>query len=315
VAVDALQQAGPREAVPGGSAPAGGRCRRWAGTCRAFVTLTKPRIVEFLLITTVPTMCLAYHGIPPLGLVAATVTGGALTAGGANALNMVYDRDIDARMSRTSRRPLVTGVVSPLVAVLFAAGLEVAGFTLLWAQVSLVAAGLALGAAAFYVGIYTALLKRRTSQNIVIGGAAGAAPVLVGWAAVTGGVAPVAWGLFAIVCLWTPPHTWALGLRYRDDYAGVGVPMLPAVAPPATVANWILAYTAGLVAVSLAIAPIGGLGVVYLGGAAPLGAVFMALAWRVCRDPAPRRAMALFHYSIVYVGLLFACVGAGALVR
>ena len=210
---------------------------------------------------------------------------------------------------------MVTGELTPRAAVLFALGLEAAGFAILWSLADLLAAALALGAAAFYVVIYTVLLKRSTSQNIVIGGAAGAAPVLVAWAAATDRVGPAAWLLFAIICLWTPPHFWSLAARYKDDYRDAGIPMLPSLARPGVVAGWVLGYTAALVAVSLAVAPIAGLGIAYLGPTALLGAIFLVKAWHFRREPLPGQAMALFRYSITYLTLLFAFVAADALVR
>ena len=211
----------------------------------AYVALTKPRIIELLLITTVPTMVLAERGWPPLGLVLVTLLGGTLAAGGANAVNMYLDRDIDALMQRTSGRPLVTGEIEPRHALVFAVGLEVAAFAVLWWGANLLSAALALGAAAFYIGVYTIWLKRTSRQNIVIGGAAGAVPVLVGWAAVTDSIgwAPIV--LFLAMFLWTPPHFWALAIRYADDYRAADVPMLPAVVPIASAARQMLAYTAG----------------------------------------------------------------------
>lgn len=281
---------------------------------RALLALTKPRIVELLLVATVPTMALAARGFPPVGLVVATVVGGTFAAGGANALNMVLDRDIDARMSRTSHRPLVTGSLSPAAATAFALALEVAAFALLWVAANLLAAGLAAGAAAFYVGVYTAWLKRTTSQNIVIGGAAGAVPVLVAWAAVTGGLSPTAWGLFALILLWTPPHFWALAVKFRDDYAGVDVPMLPAVAAIGAVADRIAVYTLVLVVASLAIAATGALGPIYVAVAAAAGVVFLVKAARFRSRPDPRSALALFHWSITYLTVLFAAVGLSVLI-
>lgn len=280
-----------------------------------YVALTKPRIIELLLITTVPTMMLAARGMPPLGLVVATVAGGTLAAGGANAANMVYDRDIDAVMRRTKRRPLVTGVVSPRGATIFALGLEAGAFALLWSTVNLLSALLALGAAAFYVGIYTALLKRSTRQNIVIGGAAGAVPVLVGWSAVTGRLSVAALLLFAVIFLWTPPHFWALAVRYREDYGAADVPMLPAVTGLRQVANQIVAYAGVLCVVSLLLAPAAGLGPLYLGAAAALGVGFAVKAWGLRADPSPKRAMGLFHYSISYLTLLFVAIGVDAVLR
>ena len=196
----------------------------------AYVALTKPRIIELLLITTLPTMIVAQRGLPPLWLMVATLLGGALAAGGANAINMVVDRDIDKLMHRTRKRPLVTGAITPRNALIFAITLEVVAFVELWAWVNLLAAALAVSATLFYVFVYTMWLKRTSSQNIVIGGAAGAVPVLVGWAAVTDSLSWTPVVLFAIIFVWTPPHFWALAVKYKDDYQAASVPMLPAVA-------------------------------------------------------------------------------------
>ena len=288
---------------------------RLGETVTGLVALTKPRIVELLVITTVPTMFLAAHGVPPVGLIAATVGGGAMSAGGANALNMVYDRDIDALMARTEKRPLVTGVVSPLAAVIFAVLLEMAAFAVLWLEVNLLAASITLAAAAFYLGVYTMWLKRSTPHNIVIGGVAGAAPTLVAWAAVTGTLSATAWGLFAVVTLWTPPHFWALAFKYRDDYSAAHVPMLPSVADTGKVTSQILLYSLVLVAVSVGVVFVGPLGPLYAAGAGALGIGFIARAWQLRRHPNPKRALALFGYSIVYLALLFVGVGVDALVR
>lgn len=288
---------------------------RYKDFAAALLALTKPRIIELLLITTVPTMMLADRGIPSARLVVATLAGGAMAAGGANALNMVCDRDIDAKMSRTKRRPLVTGAVSPLVATVFAIALEVGAFGVLATQANLLSAVLALGAAAFYVGVYTAFLKRRTPQNIVIGGAAGAVPVLVGWAAVTGSLSPVAWGLFGVIFLWTPPHFWALAVRYRGDYASADVPMLPAVMDVGRVANRVVAYAVALVALSVGLAPVGNLGTLYATGAALFGLAFIAETVALRLRPTPKRAMAVFHASITYLSLLFVLVGIVSVVR
>jgi len=195
-----------------------------------YIALTKPRIIELLLITTLPTMIVAQRGLPPIALMVATLLGGALAAGGANAINMVVDRDIDKLMHRTSSRPLVTGAVTPRNALVFAVALEVAAFVELWAWVNLLAAALAISATLFYVFVYTLWLKRTSSQNIVIGGAAGAVPVLVGWAAVTDSLSWTPVVMFAIIFVWTPPHFWALAVKYQDDYRAANVPMLPAVA-------------------------------------------------------------------------------------
>lgn len=294
---------------------AGARRSPW-GTVRGYVALTKPRIIELLLVTTLPTMVLARHGWPPAGLVVATLIGGTLAAGGANAANMYLDRDIDAVMRRTRGRPLVTGVVSPGGALAFSAALEIVAFVVLWRAVNLLSAVLALGAAGFYVLVYTLALKRRSAQNIVIGGAAGAVPTLVGWSAVTGHLAwpPVA--LFALVVVWTPSHFWSLALRYRDDYGRAGVPMLPVVASARRVAVEILVYSAVLVALSFALVPVAHLGSLYLAVAAAAGAVYLLRAVQLLlAGGSPRPAMRLFHYSISYVALLFAGIALDVLVR
>ncbi len=294
--------------------------RTYGARVAAFVALTKPRIVELLLVTTLPTMVLAQKGLPPIGLILATLSGGALAAGGANATNMVIDRDIDKVMRRTGHRPLVTGQVTPRAAALFAASLEVLAFLELWHFVNLLSALLAGSAALFYVVVYTAWLKRRSTQNIVIGGAAGAVPVLVGWAAVTGSLAWPAFLLFAIVFLWTPPHFWALAVRYRNDYAAAGVPMLPAVAPAAQTARSILGYTIALMAVSVALAPVAHAGPLYLAVAVLSGAIFIGLAARLHwlaarRRVADRDAMTLFTYSITYLTILFVALGCDVFVQ
>jgi len=290
---------------------------RWAGPQRVggYVALTKPRIIELLLVTTLPTMFVARRGVPSVGLMLATLVGGALAAGGANAMNMVLDRDIDRVMHRTRNRPLVTGEVTPRAAVVFALALEAAAFVELWLVVNLLSALLAVAATAFYVVVYTLWLKRTSSQNIVIGGAAGAVPVLVGWAAVTGhlGWAPVV--LFAVIVIWTPPHFWALAIRYRDDYAAAQVPMLPVVATLGRTARQILLYTVLLVAVSVVFAAVAHMGPLYLVGALVLGAVFVVLALRLRRDQTPRAAMALFRYSITYLTLLFVAMAGDVLIR
>ncbi len=286
----------------------------------AYVALTKPRIIELLLVTTLPTMVVAERGLPPLGLVVATLVGGALAAGGANAINMFVDRDIDRLMHRTRRRPLVTGAVTPRAALTFALALEVAAFLELWLAVNLLSAVLAVSATAFYVFVYTLWLKRRSSQNIVIGGAAGAVPVLVGWAAVTGSLSWTPLVLFAIIFIWTPPHFWALAVRYRDDYQAADVPMLPVVASMRRTTGQILAYTVVLVAVTLLFAPVAGMGLLYTLTAAVLGAVYIAMAarlWeRARRDRASGAdAMRLFTYSITYLTLLFVVMAVDVLVR
>jgi protoheme IX farnesyltransferase len=271
----------------------------------AYVALTKPRIIELLLITTLPTMIVARRGLPPVWLMAATLLGGALAAGGANAINMVIDRDIDKLMHRTRNRPLVTGAISWQAALVFAITLEVAAFVELWAWVNLLSAALAVSATLFYVFVYTLWLKRTSSQNIVIGGAAGAVPVLVGWAAVTDSLAWTPVVLFAIIFVWTPPHFWALAVKYQDDYRAAGVPMLPAVATARRTAREILFYSVVLVAVSLVLAAVARLGAVYVVSASVLGVAFIALAVRLWRRSTPKAAMQLFSYSITYLTLLF----------
>jgi protoheme IX farnesyltransferase len=289
---------------------------RAAGTsARAFVALTKPRIVALLLVTTVPVMFVAKGGTPAAGLVVATLGGGALAAAGANALNMVLDADIDRIMQRTRSRPVASGLVSPARATLFALGLEAAALGVLLGAVNPLATWLALGAAAFYVIVYTGLLKRTTAQNIVIGGAAGAVPTLVGWAAVTGRLSWAALAAFAVVFLWTPPHFWALAVRARDDYAAVGVPMLPVVAGAQRTARQVAIYTAATVAASLALWRLAGLGPLYLAVAALLGLAYLWLATGFVRSPTQARASGLFRWSIVYLGLLFAAMLVDVVVR
>lgn len=282
---------------------------------RGYVALTKPRIIELLLVTTLPTMVVAQRGMPPLALMAWTLVGGSLAAGGANAINMVVDRDIDALMQRTRNRPLVTGVLTPRAALTFAIGLEVAAFAVLAWQVNLLSAVLACSATLFYVFVYTLWLKRSTSKNIVIGGAAGAVPVLVGWAAVTGslGWAPVV--LFGIIVFWTPPHTWALAVKYRDDYSAADVPMLPSVASLHDTSVQIVAYTLVLCGVSVAFAPVAGMGPLYVVAAVALGGVFTAFALQLLREPTPGRAMRLFAWSISYISLLFGAMALDQLLR
>jgi len=280
-----------------------------------FVALTKPRIIELLLVTTVPTMIVAEGRLPSLWLVLATVVGGTLAAGGANAVNMYVDRDIDAVMKRTQHRPLVTGVVAPTEALVFAVVLEVAAFVLLWTTVNLLSAVLAVSATAFYVFVYTLWLKRTSTQNIVIGGAAGAVPVLVGWAAVRDGLDWAPLVLFAVIFVWTPPHFWALAVKYRDDYAAAEVPMLPAVASLRTTATRILGYTIVLWALTLLFAPVAGMGPLYVAAAVGLGAVFTAFAIRLLRDPSAAVAMRLFSWSITYVTLLFGAMAIDPLLR
>jgi protoheme IX farnesyltransferase len=292
---------------------------RSAGATRsrvgAFVALTKPRIIELLLVTTVPTQVVAYKGMPPLRLVIWTVLGGALAAGGANTFNMVVDRDIDRLMARTRNRPLVTGEVSVTEALAFAVALEVVAFALLWTQVNLLSAVLAVSACLFYVFVYTLWLKRSSTSNIVIGGAAGAVPVLVGWASVTGTLswAPVI--LFGVIFYWTPPHFWALAIRYREDYRAADVPMLPAVSSLRTTAVRIVGYTVLLWALTLLFSPVAGMGGLYLAGALLLGGWYLILALRLLRSPTPELAMRMFTWSITYITLLFGVMAIDQLIR
>jgi len=286
-------------------------------TVGAYLQLMKPDIIVLLLVTTVPAMVLAARGMPPWNLVVATLVGGVLTAGGANAINCYADRDIDEIMARTRRRPIPTHRLEPDAALRFGSGSVAAGFVWLWATVNLVSAALAVGAAAFYVLVYTLWMKRSTPQNIVIGGAAGAVPALVGWAAVTGRVELPAVVLFAIVFFWTPPHFWALALRHAGEYARAGVPMLPVVRGRRETALHILYYSLQLFAVSLLLFPAARMGPLYVSAAVVLGAVLVGHAVRVLRerDAGNRAAMALFKYSITYLGLLFAAVAADTLLR
>jgi len=281
----------------------------------AYVALTKPRIIELLLITTLPTMIVAQRGMPPVWLMAATLLGGALAAGGANAINMFVDRDIDRLMHRTSQRPLVTGAVTPRNALIFAITLEVVAFIELWGWVNLLSATLAVSATLFYVFVYSLWLKRTSSQNIVIGGAAGAVPVLVGWAAVTNSLAWAPVVLFAIIFVWTPPHFWALAVKYKDDYQAAGVPMLPAVATFKRTAREILLYSVLLLGVSLLLAAVAKLGAIYIVSASVLGVVFIALAVRLWQRATPKAAMQLFSYSITYLTLLFVLMAVDVLTK
>lgn len=281
----------------------------------AYVALTKPRIIELLLVTTVPTMIVAERGLPSVWLMVATVLGGTLAAGGAHAINMVIDRDIDVLMERTRSRPLVTGEITPRAAMVFALVLEATAFSWLWVTVNLLSALLAVSATAFYVFVYSLWLKRRSTSNIVIGGAAGAVPVLIGWTAVQNELAWTPVVLFAIIFFWTPPHFWALAIRYKDDYANASVPMLPVTTDMRTVGVQILAYTLVVWALTLVLVPVASLGAVYLICAVILGAIFTAHAARVLRSGAPEHAMALFGWSITYIVLLFGAMAADVLIR
>ena len=300
---------------------AGAPARGVKATIAAYVALTKPRIIETLLVTTVPTMFLAAQGLPRLSLVLTTLAGGTLAAGGANTLNCYFDRDIDEVMHRTQNRPLVTGAVSPRAALVFGLVLSVASVLVLGLVVNWLAAGLAFGAIAFYVLVYTLLLKRRTSQNIVWGGAAGCMQVLIGWAAVTGSLDWAPFVLFLVIFLWTPPHYWPLSMRFEDDYAAAGVPMLPVVASDIVVARRVVAYSWAMVLASLLLVPVAPTGPVYATAAVLLGALFVLEAHRLLRRAnsgltrAALNPMRLFHFSITYISLLFVAVAVDPFVR
>ena len=278
----------------------------WMERFGAYVALTKPRIIELLLITTVPAMVLAARGWPGTWLVVATLVGGTLSAAGANTLNCYLDRDIDGVMRRTSRRPLPRHQIEPESALIFGVVLGLAGFAWLSLFANLLAASLATAALLFYVLVYTLWLKRTSNQNIVIGGAAGAGPALVGWAAVTGGVELPAWILFSVVFYWTPPHFWALALRYRDDYQAAAVPMLPVTNGISFTTRQMVLY-AGLTAItSVLLVPTAGMGWIYLLAAVGLGGWFL---WQTLRVHfRPERAMVLFSQSTRYLSFLFLAV-------
>jgi heme o synthase len=280
----------------------------------AYIGLTKPRIIELLLLTTVPVMFLAQRGVPPLGLVVATVLGGTLSAGSANALNCVYDADIDEQMRRTRRRALPRHLVSTRAALVFGLVLGVVSTLWLGLLVNWLSAGLALAANVFYVVGYTMILKRRTTQNIVWGGAAGCFPTLIGWTAVTGELAWSPVVLFLVVFFWTPPHFWALAIRYREDYAAADVPMLPVKAGAKVVARQIVAYSYVMVAISLLLWPVAGTGWLYPVVAAVLGAAFLVESHLLLRrsaqsdDVVALKPMRLFHWSNMYLSLLFVAI-------
>jgi len=289
------------------------RMGRALRTVAAYVALTKPRIIELLLVTTLPTMILAADGLPSIGLVLATLVGGTAAAGAANTLNCVLDRDIDSLMNRTRRRPLVTGEIGARSAVVFGLVLGAASVAWFALLVNLMAAALALAAILLYVVGYTMLLKRRTPQNIVWGGIAGCMPVLIGWSAVTGSLAWAPVALFAVIFLWTPPHYWPLSMKFRRDYAAAGVPMLPVVAGNTRVALEMLAYTAAMVVASLALVPLAGMTWVYATVAGALGLWFgwsvVGLLLRSRRpDGTKLGEMKVFHRSITYLTLLFIAV-------
>jgi protoheme IX farnesyltransferase len=279
----------------------------------AYVALTKPRVIELLLVTTLPTMILAQGGFPPIGLVLATLVGGAAAAGSANVLNCYLDRDIDQVMNRTKRRPLVTGEITPRAALLFGLALGVASLLWLALLVNVPSALLTGGAILIYVVGYTMILKRRTPQNIVWGGAAGCMPVLIGWSSVTGGLSWAAVLLFGVIFFWTPPHYWPLSMKFRKDYAAAGVPMLPVVAAESKVAKEMIAYTVAMIACSLLLVPVAGMTWVYAVVATVLGVWFLwsnIALYRRAQDPSrgKLRAMSVFHGSITYLSLLSVAV-------
>jgi heme o synthase len=281
---------------------------------RDYVALTKPRIMTLLLLTGAAGMFVGAQGVPDLGLLTATIVGLALACGGASALNHVLDRDIDSSMGRTSKRPVAAGRVSPELALEFGLALSALSFVLLGSVVNVLAAVLALVGNLFYVLVYTRWLKRSTPQNIVIGGAAGAVPPLVGWAAATGNLTLPALYLFLIVFFWTPPHFWALALLIKRDYAAARIPMLPVVRGDRETARQILLYTVALVALTLAPVLTGTFGPLYLVAAVLLGAQFLRLAWSLRRELTPRRASLLFHYSLAYLALLFVAMAVDPIV-
>jgi protoheme IX farnesyltransferase len=281
-------------------------------TIRNYISLTKPRIIVLLLITTVPAMVVAQRGWPSTWLVIATLIGGSLSAAGANAINCWYDRDIDAVMRRTRSRPLASGAIEPSHGLIFGVSLGAIAFGFLWATTTLAAAVLALSALLFYVFIYTVWLKRRTPQNIVIGGAAGAFPPMVGWAAVTGDVSLAPWVMFAIIFFWTPAHFWALSLRLEGDYAEAGVPMLPVTAGPEYTRFQVLRYSVMLVVVSLLLGPVAELSYIYYATALVTGGFFIALAYQLVRKPEVTPPLRLYKYSLLYLALVFISMGIDA---
>ena len=289
---------------------------RFADVLRAYLALMKLRVIELLLVTTIPAMFLAARGFPSLWLVAVVLVGGTMSAGSANALNCVVDADIDAVMKRTKARPLVKHTVSPRNALIFGVALGVASFAVLWLGANLLAALLSLAAILFYVFVYTMGLKRRTSQNIVWGGAAGCMPVIIGWAAVTGTVGWPAWVMFGVIFFWTPPHFWALAMRYREDYAAAGVPMLPVVATKEKVARQILIYSWVMVAWTLLLVP--ATGWVYAVFAVVFGAWFLVTAQRLhgsVRKGRDTNPMVLFHVSNTYLMLVFVALAVDSALR
>ncbi|MEO6790124.1 MAG: heme o synthase [Ornithinibacter sp.] len=287
----------------------------------AYVALTKPRIIELLLVTTVPVMFLAQRGVPSLWLVLVTLVGGILSAGGANTFNSVYDRDIDELMHRTSNRPMVTGEISPRAGLTLAWTLTVVSTLWFALMVNLVSAALSLVAIALYAVGYTMILKRRTSQNIVWGGIAGCMPTLIGWSAVTGTVAWPAFVLFLVIFFWTPPHYWPLSMAFREDYSSAAVPMLPVEKGPVAVGRQIVAYSWVMVVTSLVLVPVADMGWVYAVTALVSGVVFLLEAHRLLRAAksgstgTALKPMRLFHYSITYVTVVFLAVAVDPLLH
>jgi protoheme IX farnesyltransferase len=285
---------------------------------KAYLALTKPRVIELLLITTVPTMILAQQGVPSLWLVLATLVGGAFSAGSANAFNCYIDADIDKIMGRTKNRPLVTGELSKREALIFAFVVGAASVAWLWIFTNFLAAMLSLSAILFYVLVYTLLLKRRTPQNIVWGGAAGAMPALIGWAAVTNDLSVSAWLLFLIIFLWTPPHYWPLSMRYKDDYAAAGVPMLPVVRSPQVVGVQIVLYSWALVVSTLLLIPASNLGWIYTVASVASGGWFLfeaTLLYNASKTGEVKTPMRLFHGSITYLTVLFIAIAIDPLIH
>ena len=280
-----------------------------------YLTLTKPPIIVLLVITAIGGMFLAAEGIPSLKTLALVSIGGALGAGGANAINHFLDQDIDSIMSRTVRRPVASQRIPPISALVFGLGLNVGAFFVLTYWVNLLAACLTLSATLFYVLVYTGWLKRNTPQNIVIGGAAGSIPPMVGWAAVTGSLELPALYMFTIIFFWTPPHFWALALMIQDDYQEAGVPMLPVVAGEQRTTQNIFIYSLALVALTLLFSASDAVGLIYLFSAAVLGITFIALAWKLRVDYSIRRAKFLYLYSLLYLALLFSVMLADAVYR
>ncbi|MQA15125.1 MAG: protoheme IX farnesyltransferase [Pseudonocardiaceae bacterium] len=300
-----------RDQAPSRAHRPGGASR----TLSSYLALTKPRVIELLLVTTIPAMLLAERGVPSPWLVAATLLGGTMAAGSANALNCVADADIDAKMTRTSTRPLVTHDVPAGHALAFGVLLGVAAFGWLWATANLLSAVLAVATILFYVFVYTLLLKRRTAQNIIWGGAAGCMPVVIGWSAVTGSVGWPALVMFGVVFFWTPPHTWSLAMKFRDDYSRVGVPMLPAVASPVYVSRQIVLFTWLMVAWSLLLVP--ATSWVYAAAALLAGGWFIALAHHLhnaVRRGEPSKPMTLFHLSNTYLAIVFVAIAVDSVI-